>query len=230
MKNILLLLILFMPFFIKAQTNCVKLEHNGYISVFDTILKYPILVEWWDTKERCGCNQIPRKDQFAPDPDLVKQTNIQKNYDAANKTEKDANRKGFDRGHMSPAADNECPFTKNGIKIPAEKMLTECFYFSNMTPQYHSLNAGDWKKLEERTRELAIQNDSVHVWCGSIGSLMVVSGLTIPEKCWKVIYIVKTKTFECYIFNNSTDKPIGLDKWKTTKEAVEKLTNLKFNN
>ena len=229
MKNILILLIMSLPFFVKAQSNCVKLEHNGYITTFDTVKKYPILVEWWDTKERCNCQQIDRKDQFAPDPNLYKQTSIQKNYDAANKSEKESNKKGFDRGHMSPAADNECTYTKNGIKIPAEKMLTECFYFSNMAPQYHSLNAGDWKKLEERTRQLSIQDDSVHIWCGSTGNLMIVDGLTIPEKCWKVIYISKTKTFEYYIFNNTPDKPVGLDKCKATKEQVEKLTGLKFN-
>jgi endonuclease G len=227
MKKILLLILI--PFLSKAQTNCVKIEHNGYTTTFDTILKYPILVEWWDTKERCGCNQIPRKDQFAPDPDLFKQTNIQKSYDAANKSQKLENKKGFDRGHMSPAADNECPFTHNGYQVPAEKMLTECFFFSNMTPQYHSLNAGDWKKLEERTRQLAIQEDSVHVWCGSIGSSMILDGMSIPEKCWKVIYIVKTKTFEYYIFNNTPDKPIGLEKWKVTKEEFEKIINLNLN-
>ena len=185
--KIILVLLLLIPFFTKAQTNCVKLEHSGYTTIFDTILKYPVLVEWWDTKERCGCNQIPRKDQFAPDPDLFEQTNLQKTYEAVNKLQKLENKKGFDRGHMSPAADNECPFTKNGFQIPAQKMLTECFYFSNMTPQYHSLNAGDWKKLEERTRTLAVEQDSIHVWCGSVGNIMRLNNMSIPEKCWKAV-------------------------------------------
>ena len=30
-------------------------------------------------------------------------------------------------------------------------------------------------------------------------------------------------------FNNTPDKPVGLDKWKVTKEEVEKLTGFKFN-
>jgi endonuclease G len=227
--KLLILFLICLPLFTKAQTNCVKLEHNGYITYFDTILKYPKLVEWCDTKERCGCSQIPRKDQFAPDPILKKYTDLQKSYELANRTEKEKNHKGFDRGHMSPAADNKCPLTKNGKVIPAETLLLECFYFSNMTPQYHSLNAGDWKKLEERTRLLAIEQDSVYVWCGSTGNLMSYGSMTIPDKCWKIIYITKTKTFESYIFNNSTDKPIGLDKCKVTKEEIEKLTGLTFN-
>jgi endonuclease G len=228
MKRLILFLIC-LPLLTKAQTNCVKIEHNGYITTFDTVLEYPILVEWWDTKERCGCNQIPRKDQFAPDPLLKSQTDIQEEYDLANKTEKSKGLKGFDRGHMSPAADNECPYTHDGKITKAEEMLTECFYFSNMTPQYHSLNAGDWKKLEEKTRKLAIAEDSVHIWCGSVGKLMVINKMAIPEKCWKVIYIKKLNIFEYYIFKNSTDKPIGLDKCIVTKEEIEKLTSLTFN-
>ena len=224
----LILFLICLPLLSKAQSNCVKLEHNGYITYFDTTLKYPKLVEWMDTKERCGCKQIPRKDQFAPDPILKNYTDLQSDYELANKTEKIKGLKGFDRGHMTPAADNECPLTKHDKVIPAEKLLTECFYFSNMTPQYHSLNAGDWKKLEERTRLLAIEQDSVYVWCGSTGNLMTFGNMTIPDKCWKVIYIVKTKTFESYIFNNSTDKPCGLEKWKVNKEEVEKLVGFKI--
>jgi hypothetical protein len=52
--------------------------------------------------------------------------------------------------------------------------------------------------------------------------------MSIPEKCWKVIYIVKTKTFEYYIFNNTPDKPIGLDKWKVTQQ-FQKIINISLN-
>jgi len=227
MKRLILFLIC-LPLFTKAQTNCVKIEHNGYITYFDTLLKYPKLVEWWDTKERCVCDKIPRKDQFAPDPILENYTDLQSSYELANRTLKEKKQKGFDRGHMSPAADNKCPFKKGDKVIPAEILLLECFYFSNMSPQYHSLNAGDWKKLEERTRLLAIEQDSIYIWCGSTGNLMSFGNITIPEKCWKVIYIMKTKTFESYIFNNSTDKPCGLEKWKVDKEEIEKLIGFKI--
>lgn len=207
----------------------VTLVHLGYKTLWSSTLDYPLMVQWWNTKERIVCNQIPRKDEFGPDPLLPSETNIQKEYEAANKFQKEKGLKGFDRGHMSPAADNQCSITVNGKIVDAQKLQKECFYFTNMAPQYHSLNAGDWKRLEERTRELASTYDSVYVWCGSTGSQMVISGLHIPVKCWKVIYIKKTKTYECYIFNNTPNKPVGLDAWKVKKEDVEKLTNFKFN-
>lgn len=207
----------------------ITLVHVGYKTLWSSTLDYPLMVQWIDTKERIVCKQIPRKDDFKPDPLIPKDSDIQKEYEAANKFQREKGLKVFDRGHMSPAADNQCPLVINGKQIPTEILQKECFYFTNMTPQYHSLNAGDWKKLEERTRELASIHDSIYVWCGSVGTQTVIAELHIPVKCWKVIYIKSLKTYECYIFNNTPDKPVGLDKWKVKKEDVEKLTNFKFN-
>lgn len=206
----------------------VILEHSGYTSVFDTGLKYPVMVRWVDTKERVVCNQIPRKDCFAPDPILKEQTSIQIDYDIANRTQKSLNSKGFDRGHMCPAADNQCPMTVRGLKIEAKKLQEECFYFSNMVPQFHSLNAGVWKKLEERTRMLASTEDSVFVWCGSIGTQFKYGKMSVPSKCWKVIYVVSTKSWESYLFDNSLEKNPDLERCRVTKEEIEKLTGLKI--
>ena len=186
------------------------------------------MVSWIDTKERCNCKQIPRKNQFSPDPFLKKYTDIQNEYYILNKIEKSKSLKGFDRGHMSPAADNQCPMTINGKTIQPQTLQKECFYFSNIVAQYHSLNAGDWKKLEERTRQLATLEDSVYVWCGSVGVLIKLDEMAVPLKCWKVIYIKKTKTYECYIFNNTTDKPVGIDNWRVSLDEVQKLSGYKF--
>ena len=204
---------------VKAQ-DTVRLVHNNYTTVYSKKLHYPVLVEWWETTSKDECkNQLPRKDQFGPDPLLKNETSLQKDYDAANKAHKEKGLKGFDRGHMSPAASNEC----NGTLV-----LTECFYFSNMAPQYHSLNAGDWKTLETNTRDSAIADDSVHVWAGSYGESERFGSLAIPSHCWKVIYVSKTKTYHAYIFLNTADKPSGLKSHEVKLEDVEKATGFKF--
>jgi endonuclease G len=188
----------------------VTIKHTGYTTTYSKSLHYPVLVQWWDYKSRVSCkDQLPRKDAFAPDPLLPTETNLAKDYIGS----------GTDRGHMCPAADNECD---------GSKVLAECFYFSNMAPQYHSLNAGDWKILETETRDLAIKYDSIYVWCGSIGSAKKIGTTTIPTKCWKVIYIKKTRAYEAYIFDNIADKPKGLPHWKVKVADVEKLTGFKF--
>lgn len=211
----------------KAQ-DTVTIKHHSYITTYSKSLHYPILVEWWETKAKDGCtNPIPRKDQFAPDPMLPSETKLQFDYDLANKMHKQKELKGFDRGHMCPAASNECE---------GDQVLTECFYFSNMAPQYHAINAGDWKTLEELTRMLATGDvkkkipiyDSIHVWAGSVGSAEKFGSISIPTRCWKVIYINKTKEYQAYIFNNTPDKPVGLEHWKVSVEDVEKLTGFTF--
>jgi len=140
-------IVLFINAPLEAQ-DTVRLIHKEYTTVFSKSKKYPVLVEWWLTKQKVTCTSpVPRKDQFIPDPLLASETDLTKDYTGS----------GFDRGHMAPAADNQCS---------GPDAMKECFYFSNMTPQYGSLNRGDWKTLEMRTRELAQSQDSVRIWTG----------------------------------------------------------------
>jgi endonuclease G len=209
MKKIFMLL--FASTVVQAQSvDTVRIVHKNYTTVFSKSLHYPILVEWWDTKKKVACtNPLPRTDKFLPDPKLSKDSDLGKSYVGS----------GFDRGHMSPAADNRC----SGSDI-----LEEAFYFTNMVPQPHSLNAGDWKSVEVMTRELAEKDDSIHVWAGAVGAVKKINGLTIPEKNWKVLYSPKTGTWWAYIFDMNNPKPVGMAPHIVKVEDVEKLTGFKF--
>lgn len=221
MKQILTTLFLILSLgTIKAQ-DIVVIKHTNYTTHYSKSLHYPILVEWWETKANCGCaSPIARKDNFQPDPQLVSETSLQKDYDAINKQHKAKGLKGVDRGHMCPARVNECQGTV---------VENECFYFSNMAPQYHSCNAGDWKSLETLTYTTAALQDSIHVWAGSIGSLEKVGTVTIPKQCWKVIYIKKTKQMKAYLFNNNSSKPDGIIDNEVSVTFISKITGFKFN-
>ena len=211
MKKVLLLITILAFFALggKAQ-DVVVIKHTNYTTHFSKSLKYPVEVEWTITKANVTCpTPLARKDQFAPDPALKVETDIVKDYVGS----------GTDRGHNIPAAENLCQDAA---------VQTECFYMSNMTPQYHSLNAGDWKSLETTERQMAIENDSVHVWCGSVGVAKKVGTVSVPTKCWKVIYIYKTKEYLAYIFDNTPDKPTGLNSHKVTVADVTKLSGFTF--
>ena len=65
---------------------------------------------------------------------------------------------GYDRGHMAPAADMKW----------SEQAMRESFYMTNMCPQLHSLNAGDWKDLEELARDWAQLYGNIYIACGPI--------------------------------------------------------------
>jgi len=208
-RFILSIFIVLFSLSLQAQ-DTVRLVHKEYTTVFSKSKKYPVLVEWWLTKQKVTCaSPVPRKDQFIPDPLLASETDLTKDYTGS----------GFDRGHMAPAADNQCS---------GPDAMKECFYFSNMTPQYGSLNRGDWKTLEMKTRDWAENQDSVKIWTGSVGERRKAGRLSIPEKCWKVIYIKKTHEWHAYIFNNDQSKANGLEDNKVSIQDVEILTNFKF--
>jgi DNA/RNA endonuclease G (NUC1) len=75
---------------------------------------------------------------------------------------------------------------------------------------------------------MAVDNDSVHIWAGSVGVAKKVGTVSVPTKCWKVVYIYKTKEYLAYIFDNTPDKPTGLNSHKVTVGDVEKLSGFKF--
>jgi endonuclease G len=193
----------------KAQDE-IRLTHTNYVSVYSKSKHYPVMVEWWATKAKVSCDRpLARKDNFKPDPLLPNETNLAIDYKGS----------GFDRGHMMPAADNLC-------QTPL--VQDECFYFSNMAAQYHSLNAGDWKGVETLERQLASEKDSIHVWCGNIGEIKKIGTVSVPEKCWKVIYIKKTGEWMAYLFTNDQSKPDGYANNKVDVSEIEKLTKFKF--
>ena len=203
------LILLFITVFTFAQ-DVVVLKHTNYTSHFSKSKKYPVMVEWWITKAKVSCpTPLARKDNFKPDPKLPSETDLLNDYKGS----------GTDRGHMMPAAENLC-------QTPA--IQDECFYFSNMAAQYHSLNAGDWKSVETMERELSKQQDSVKVWCGNIGVAKRIGRVAVPTKCWKVIYIVKTKEWMAFLFDNNTSKPDGIHNNQVDKIDIEKLTGFKF--
>ena len=196
---------------LQAQ-DVVVLKHTNYTSHYSKSKYYPVMVEWWLTKSMISCpTPLKRKDNFKPDPKLVKETNIDKDYVGS----------GYDKGHVMPAADNLCQ---------TPQVQDECFYFSNMIPQPHYSNAGPWKKIEVLSRELSLKNDSIRVWAGAVGSVKVFgpNKVSVPSKTWKVIYIKKTKSYIAYIFPNTNDKIPDVETLKVKKEDVEQLTGFKF--
>ena len=115
-----------------------------------------------------------RSNDFRPDPQIS----------TGSASLSDYKKSGYDRGHLSPAAD----FAFD------EKAMSETFYMSNMSPQAGSFNRGIWKDLEAQVR----------VWAKIFGRVYVVSGpilektadeyksigenrVTVPEFYYKVI-------------------------------------------
>lgn len=208
--GILIFFILLFSCQLLIAQDTVRIKNKNYTSVFSKTKKYPVLVEWWLTKQKVTCTTpLKRKDNFKPDPKLIKETDLAKDYVGS----------GYDRGHMMPAADNLCQ---------TQIELDESFYFSNMSPQHHSLNAGDWKSVEMWSRDMSKMYDSVHIWAGNIGEIKKIGTVSVPETCWKLVYIKKTNQWIGYIFKNAQEKQVGIKAREVSKQTIEKLTGFKF--
>jgi endonuclease G len=210
MKKVLLLVTLLVIGVTLFSQDVVIVKHTNYTSHFSKSKKYPVLVEWWETKSKVSCsNPLPRRDNFKPDPLLPNETNIGNDYVGS----------GLDRGHLMPAKSNQCQ---------TQAIQDECFYYSNMAAQTHRLNAGDWKSLETLTRDIASKEDSVHIWAGNVGEIKRMGKVAVPKQCWKVVYTKKSNEWMAFLFENDQSNPDGINNNKVDLSEIEKLTGLKF--
>lgn len=154
---------LFLSQLLSAQT----VKHHSFTTYYNAQEMQPDSVSWVLTPEMVACEGKVRKDKFSVDPEIpgsVKPS-AYKNT-------------GYDKGHL---------FSWDSAKC-SEIDDRECFYMSNMIPQPHPLNSGDWSTLEKQERRWAAI-DTIYVIAGGFGSKGVLpSGVNIPESCWKAIY------------------------------------------
>ena len=210
MKKVFMLVTLLVISVTLFSQDVVVLKHTNYTSHYSKSKKYPVMVEWWETKAKIACaTPLPRKDNFKPDPLLPTETDLVNDYVGS----------GYDRGHLMPAKSNQCQ---------TQSVQDECFYFSNMAAQTHRLNAGDWKSLETLTREIAAREDSVHIWAGNVGEIKRIGKVAVPQQCWKVVYSKTSNEWMFFLFENDLSNPDGINNNKVLREDIEKLTGLKF--
>lgn len=123
------------------------IEHLGYTVSYNHAWLLPNWVAY-DLTNREVAGDCPRTDKFLPDPLVKGDPVVTRDYKGS----------GYDRGHMAPAAD---------MKWSAQAM-SESFYMTNICPQNHNNNAGDWKDLEEFARDLAAAYDKIYICSGPI--------------------------------------------------------------
>ena len=117
-----------------------------------------------------------------------------------------------------------------------EKIMSESFFMSNMSPQLPAFNRGIWKYLEKEVRRFAERFDKIYIVTGpvlekdeypAIGS----NNVAIPEYYYKVIYAPAGKDGkpEMIAFILPNEKS-GESFWNyaTTVDEVEQRTGIDF--
>lgn len=189
------------------------LSRTGYTVSYNKTTMLPNWVAWRLTADRLeGTAKRPQR-AFHADDDVPEPRAVDADYYNS----------GYDRGHMCPAADNKW----------SETAMYESFLFTNMCPQNHNLNVGDWNEMEQACRRWAKRYGSVYIVCGPIlykGRHRTIgrNKVVVPEAFFKVVLCMEgTPKAIGFIYKNTAgNRPKG--DYMNSVDEVERITGIDF--
>lgn len=192
------------------------LAREAYTSSYNIETLCPNYVAWHLTADRIEGNAV-RKNVFRGDDDIPEKYRIETS---------DYARSGYDRGHMCPAGDCKS----------SDEMMSESFLMTNICPQGHNLNAGDWKELEELCREWASSYGEIFIVCGPIfdserpKTIGKSKGhkVSVPDRFFKVVLMMgRVPKAIGFIYPNE-DTNLDVRDYAVSVDEVERITGIDF--
>ena len=123
-------------------------EYSGFTVSYNHTTLVPDWVAYELTADELVVRYSSKSSNFSRDPSLKGRQASREDY----------SRSGWDKGHMAPKADLRW----------SERSYWESHYFTNVCPQNHQLNGGDWNSLENTVRRWAKKYGRVWVVCGPV--------------------------------------------------------------
>lgn len=189
------------------------LQREGYTTSYNTQTRMPNWVAWHLTADRLKGKASRKGVEFESDTDVPEPRADDGDY----------YNKGYDRGHMCPAADNKHSVTA----------MRQSFLFTNICPQESNLNRGDWNELEVACRNWAKQYGDIYIVCGPIlynqkHKTIGKHKVTVPEAFFKVVLRLggQSKAIGFIYKNESGNHPKSY--YVNTIDQVERITGIDF--
>lgn len=165
------------------------IEYNGFTVSYNHTTLVPDWVAYELTAEELEVKYDNKSSSFSRDMNLKGKQASREDYSHS----------GWDKGHMAPKADLRW----------SEQSYWQSHYFTNICPQDHKLNGGDWNALENAVRRWAKQYGRVWILCGpvfdscrygTIGNAQV----HVPDAFFKAILLYDGKNYRAaaYIMPN----------------------------
>lgn len=193
-----------------AESQGQLIHHKGYTVSYNAETRLPDYVAWTLTPGRFE-EVVSRTDDFLPDPEVEHPV-----------TTDDYKRSGYDRGHLCPAADNKWD----------EQAMRESFYMTNICPQNHNLNGGDWKELEEACRDWTMKWGKLYVVAGPVlydGAHKRIgeSRVVVPDAFFKVVLCPEPLKAIGFVYRNAAGSRPMVEYARSVDE-VERITGMDF--
>ncbi|NTW25207.1 MAG: DNA/RNA non-specific endonuclease [Lentimicrobium sp.] len=195
-----------------AIANELRIDKAGYSISYNCYFNIANWVAWELTAEETR-SKVKRKNHFKPDPML----------DSCKVVPGDYARSGFDKGHLAPSAD----------MCWSLQAMEESFFMTNMAPQKPRFNRGIWKRLEDQSRDWAVENNSVYIITGPIlrEGLPTIGNnkVSVPEYFYRVIMDISEPEVKGIAFVIANKRLSGaLTDFAVSIDSVETLTGLDF--
>jgi len=156
--------------------NTVELCSEFFVTVFDVVRNGNVFSSEINTPRT---NKVVRKNDFRADKRIPN-----------GPSPEDYTNTGYDRGHMTPAADSN-----------SDKQMSETFLMTNMTPQLPSVNRVAWRLLEDKVRSAPftyVITGAVYHWPSKvIGKNQV----PVPVALYKIAYFASGNKAVYYVDN-----------------------------
>ena len=194
----------------------VILFKTDFIVSYNTATLCPNYVAWHLTPNRLK-GSAQRLDQFSGDMVLSERLRV---------LSEDYAGSGYDRGHLCPAADNRHSATS----------MSETFLMTNVCPQSHGLNEGDWNELEQQCRS----------WVRNYGDLYIVAGpifdsntprkigrrkhckISVPDRFYKVILSMGSEPKAIGFVYSNEPSHAEMRSYAVSVSQVERITGIDF--
>ena len=188
------------------------ITHIGYTASYNSKTLNPDWVAYELTKEEVQ-GEYKGKASFCWDPDVKGRKSRREDY---------KNDQNWDKGHMAPRADMKW----------SVQAFEESYYLSNICPQNHDLNAGDWLKTENLARRMAEKYGRVWIVCGPVFTCNRYGTLGdnkvwIPDGFFKALLILRNGRYESIGFYMSNESQKNdLKYYVRTVDELESLLHI----
>ena len=188
------------------------ISHLGYTTSYNSKTLNPDWVAYELTKEEVQ-GEYKGKASFCWDPDVKGRKSRREDY---------KNDQNLDKGHMAPRADMKW----------SVQAFEESYYLSNICPQNHDLNAGDWLKTENLARRMAEKYGRVWIVCGPVFTCNRYGTLGdnkvwIPDGFFKALLILRNGRYESIGFYMSNESQKNdLKYYVRTVDELESLLHI----
>ena len=189
------------------------LKREGYRVSYNTDRKVPNWVAWRLTADHTSGNHYRDGQLFVEDKDVP--------WPRA--TDGDYVRSSYDRGHLCPSGDNKW----------SEKAQTQSFLLTNICPQNHDLNVGDWNDLEIQCRYWAKRMGNLYIVTGPVfynGVKKTIGkhGVAVPDAFFKVVLDDGRKAKAIGFVYPNRGGHQDMDQCVRSVDEIERITGIDF--